>query len=285
MAVSLLARRHVTVALTGDAGDELFGGYHYYPLFESLARTQRWPTNIKRLVQLTLGALPQHKAKLLAGALRPGSSVGMFNYLRSLAKDFDPLVTEEVLGRTSASTQLFEHAASGFAPGLSNAEIGMRLDMGLQLVDGYLQKVDVASMSASLEARCPLIDYRLVEWSMRLPVEYKLRRGQTKYLLKKALCRYLPPNLVYRPKKGFSVPVAQWLRGPLRSWAEELLHDQSLVSRLPLDAKRLRELFALHTSGARDAHPLLWATLMLLCYVARHECGSALPPVDTRCAA
>ena len=161
----------------------------------------------------------------------------------------------------------------------------MRLDMGLQLVDGYLQKVDVATMAASLEARCPLIDYRLVEWSMRLPVAFKLRRGQTKYLLKKALCRYLPPQLVYRPKKGFGVPVGQWLRGPLRAWAEELIHDSSLVARLPLDAKRLRELFALHASGARDAHPLLWATLMLLCYVAKHECGISLPPVITRRAA
>lgn len=285
MAVAQLARRHVTVALTGDAGDELFGGYHYYSLFESLARTSKWPASIKRVLQMTLGALPQHRAKLLAGALSPDSRVGIFNYLRSLTKDFDPLLTAELLRQTSASTRMFEQTAAGFAPGLSNAEVGMRLDMGLQLVDGYLQKVDVATMAASLEARCPFIDYRLVEWSMRLPVELKLRRGQTKYLLKKALCRYLPAQFVYRPKKGFGVPVAQWLRGPLRSWAEELLYDESLVSRLPLDAKRLRELFALHTSGARDAHPLLWATLMLLCYVARHECGAGLPPVATRRAA
>ena len=161
----------------------------------------------------------------------------------------------------------------------------MRLDMGLTLVDGYLQKVDVSTMAMSLEARCPMLDYRLVEWSMRLPVEFKLRRGHTKYLLKKALCRYLPADFVHRPKKGFSVPVAQWLRGPLRPWAEELLYDQSLVSRLPLDAKRLRELFTLHISGARDAHPLLWAALMLLCYVARHERGAGLPPVVTQRAA
>ena len=285
MAVARLARRHVTVALTGDAGDELFGGYHYYPLIESLARTSNWPPGLKRLLRATLGAIPIHRAKLLAGALGPTSRVGIFNYLRSLAKDFKPLLTDNVLQETGSSIDWFERTAQGFAPGLTSAEMGMRLDMGLTLVDGYLQKVDVATMACSLEARCPLIDYRLVEWSMRLPVEFKLRRGQTKYLLKKALCRYLPANLVHRPKRGFSVPVAQWLRGPLRTWAEELLHDESLVSRLPLDGKRLRELFALHISGARDAQPLLWATLMLLCYVARHERGSSLPPVAAQRAA
>jgi asparagine synthase (glutamine-hydrolysing) len=285
MAVARLARRHVTVALTGDAGDELFGGYHYYPLIERLARTRGWPPGVKRVLQATLGMVPLHKAKLLAGALGPTTRVGIFNYLRSFAKDFEPLLADNVLQETGSSNEWFERAAAGFAPGLTSAEMGMRLDMGLTLADGYLQKVDVATMALSLEARCPFLDYRLVEWSMRLPVEFKLRGQHTKYLLKKALCRYLPPNLVYRPKRGFGVPVAQWLRGPLRPWAEQLLYDDSLVSRLPLEKKRLRELFSLHMSGARDAHPLLWAVLMLLCYVARHERGTDLPPVIAQRAA
>jgi asparagine synthase (glutamine-hydrolysing) len=285
IAVGQLARQHVTVALTGDAGDELFAGYHYYPLFEKLARTSRWPTSVKRLVRNTLGALPSHRAKLLAGALGPDSAVGVYNYLRSLSKDFEPLLDDDVLSSSCSSRDIFEATAAGFAPGLSSAEIGMRLDMSLQLVDGYFQKVDVATMTSSLEARCPLVDYRLVEWAMRLPVQYKLARGETKAILKKALCRYLPAEYVYRPKRGFSVPVAQWLRGPLRTWVEDLIYDQSIMSRLPLRADRVRELFRLHVSGARDAHPLLWATLMLLCYVARHERGTAMPPLITRHAA
>lgn len=285
MAVARLARRHVEVALTGDAGDELFGGYHYYPLIETLSRTRAWPAPLKRLARATLGAVPMHRAKLLAGALGPSTRVGIFNYLRSFAKDFAPLVTDSVLLETESSNDWFERVALGFPKDLPSAEVGMRLDLGLTLVDGYLQKVDIATMALSLEARSPFLDYRMVEWSMRLPVEYKIRGRQTKYLLKKALCRYLPRNLVYQPKRGFGVPVAEWLRGPLRSWAEQLLYDDSLVERVPVDKARLRELFKLHTSGARDAQPLLWASLMLLCYVARHDRGATLPSIAAQRAA
>jgi asparagine synthase (glutamine-hydrolysing) len=285
MAVAQLARRHVTVALTGDAGDELFGGYHYYSLAERLSRVSRWPSSTKRLLHSVVSRIPAHKAKLMAGALQRDTTVGIFNYLRGYGKDFPPLVTAPVLQRTDSSATWFEQAAASFALDLSGAEVGMRLDIGFMLADGYLQKIDVATMAMSLEARCPFVDYHLVEWAMRLPVRYKIRGGQTKYLLKKALCRHLPPALVYRPKVGFGVPVAQWLRGPLRSWSYDLLNDASLVGRLPLERERLIKLADLHMSGARDAHPILWAVLMLLCFVARHDRGMELPASESRHAA
>jgi hypothetical protein len=215
--------------------------------------------------------LPSHKAKLVGGALERDTSVGVFNYLRGCGKDFAPLITSSVLQTTTASASLFEQAAISFAQDLNEAEQGMRLDLGFTLADGYLQKIDVATMAMSLEARCPLIDYRLVEWAMKLPLKYKIRGRQTKYLLKKVLSRHLPADLVYRPKRGFGVPVAQWLRGPLRSWTYEMVNDDAIVSRLPLDRARLNTLVDLHMSGARDAHPLLWAVLMLLCFIARHD--------------
>jgi asparagine synthase (glutamine-hydrolysing) len=274
----------VTVALTGDAGDELFGGYHYYSLIGQLVRAQSWPRPAVRALRALLRRVPSHRAQLLAGALRPASRAALYHYLRSIAKDFTPLVDESVLDDTACSAEWFEREARAFASGLTNADMGMRLDIAFTLVDGYLQKVDVATMAYSLEARCPFIDHELVEWAMRLPTELKIR-GHTKYLLKKALCRYLPPELVYRPKRGFGIPVSEWLRGPLRAWAEELLHEESLLSRLPLRRDRVRELFRLHTSGARDTHPLLWAVLMLLCYIARHDRGVALPPVARKLAA
>jgi asparagine synthase (glutamine-hydrolysing) len=285
MAVAQLARQHVTVALTGDAGDELFGGYHYYSLVERLSRVGRWHPVVKRLLRSVLTRLPLHRAKLVAGALERHNSTEIFNYLRGCGKDFPPLVTEAVLRDTDPSASWFEQTAANFALDLSAAELGMRLDLSFMLADGYLQKIDVATMAMSLEARCPFIDYRLVEWAMRLPLQYKIRAGQTKYLLKKALCRHLPASLVYRPKQGFGVPVAQWLRGPLRSWTYDLLSDTSLISRLPLRRDRLLALADLHMSGARDAHPLLWGVLMLLCFVAHHERGIELPEYDARLAA
>lgn len=277
MAVARLARRDVTVALTGDAGDELFGGYHYYKLMSSLPTLGRLPGAAISLVRQFASWIPSHNLKLVAGAMTRHSPVSLFNYLRGFGKDFPPLASDAVLQHTDSSLRWFEQWAEEFAPGLQNAETGMRLDIGFMLADGYLQKVDVASMSMSLEARCPLTDYRLVEWAMRLPLSYKIRNGQTKYLLKKALCRHLPPSLVYRPKQGFGVPVAQWLRGPLRSWMYELLNDSKVVSRLPIERERLIALADLHMSGKRDAHPILWAVLMLLCFVARHDCGLTLP--------
>jgi asparagine synthase (glutamine-hydrolysing) len=285
MAVSRLARQHVTVALTGDAGDELFGGYHYYTLAESISRAMTYPPAGRELVRMALQALPSHRAKLLAGVLRTNGRVEAFHFLRSFAKDFACLLQPEALQGTDSSRQRFEEFAGSFAMDLSAAEIGMRLDMGFMLPNGYLQKVDLASMAFSLEARCPLTDYRLVEWSMRLPLQFKLRGGQTKYLLRKALRRHLPAEQVYRKKRGFGMPIAQWLRGPLRSWADEILHEPSVLSRVPLDRARVSQLFKMHTSGAREAHPLLWAVLMLLCYVARHDSSVGLPDLPLQQAA
>jgi asparagine synthase (glutamine-hydrolysing) len=285
MAVSRLARSHVTVALTGDAGDELFGGYHYYRLAHRLAQIASSPALIRRGLRSVLNIAPSHSARLLAGALGVKPGVVTFNYLRSFGKDFSPLLTQDVLDQTHSSAHLFEDFASSFASDLGPEETGMRLDLGFMLPNAYLHKVDLASMAFSLEARCPLTDYRLVEWAMRLPVSYKIRAGEGKYLLKKVLCRYLPPDLIYRRKRGFGVPIAQWLRGPLLTWARELMHDESVLSRLPLDRQRMRQLLDLHVSGARQVHPLLWSILMLLCFVARHEARFELPDLRWRRAA
>ncbi len=285
MAVARMARQHVTVALTGDGGDELFGGYHYYPIVEQLGRFMHWPRAAKNTIGNLLGIMPGHKAKLVAGALGMSTPASLFQYLRSLSKDFTSLVSADVLGSTYSAADLFEQAAASYHSGLSRAELGMRLDMEFTLADGYLQKIDVATMAYSLEARCPLLDHTLAEWALRLPLRYKIREGQTKYLLKKVLCRHLPRELVYRPKKGFGVPSAQWLRGPLKNWALELINDQSVMSRLPLEKARVLELFRLHNSGSRDAQPLLWSVLMLLCFVSCHINGQGIPDVTRRRAA
>jgi asparagine synthase (glutamine-hydrolysing) len=285
LALARLARRYVTVALTGDGADELFGGYHYYPLMNRLQGVTRWRAPLKRLLSCLIASLPAHRAKLFAGAIRCSDTVALFNYLRSVGKDYPALVDEELLRSTSSSRDWFEQFAAGFAVDLSGAEIGMRLDAGLTLPELFLQKVDVATMAYSLEARCPMTDYRLVEWGMRLPDEYKLRGGVTKYLLKKVLCRHLPASHVYRKKMGFGVPIADWLRGPLSGWAQDLIYDDALMSKLPLNKARVRALLDAQRTGEREAHPLLWSVLMLLCFVQKHHARQSLPSISYRAVA
>ncbi|RPI38961.1 MAG: asparagine synthetase B, partial [Betaproteobacteria bacterium] len=154
------------------------------------------------------------------------------------------------------------------------AEAGMRFDAAYTLPDEYLQKVDVASMAFSLEARDPLLDQDLVEWAMRLPLRWKLRGRENKYLLRRLAYRYVPRRLLDRPKRGFAVPIDRWLRGPLAGWARDLMNDPTLFSDLPLDRAQALVLLDLHLSGRRNVHPLLWAVLMLLAFWRRHQRGT-----------
>jgi len=282
MAVARLARRHVTVALTGDGADELFGGYHYYPLMDRLLPLTRRSRIFKETMRRLLRSLPWHRARLLAGALQSDGPVELFNYLRSTSKHSPTLLKADLSRPESMSLERFEQFAAGFAIELGGAETAMRLDAGFTLPDLFLQKVDLATMAFSLEARCPMTDYRLVEWAMRLPLQFKLRDGQGKYLLKKALCRFLPAAQVYRPKMGFGVPIAEWLRGPLRDWAHALIYDEALMSRLPLEPQSVRELLRQQLNGERESHPLLWSVLMLLCFMQRHDRQRDLPAVGHR---
>jgi len=129
--------------------------------------------------------------------------------------------------------------------------------------------VDLASMAYSLESRDPLLDQDLVEWAMKLPLEWKLRGRDNKYLLRRLAYRVAPRELLDRPKKGFEVPLAEWLRGPLKSWARERIEDDAPYRVVPLERGQVRALFDLHQSGARNVHPLLWAMLVLLDFGAR----------------
>jgi asparagine synthase (glutamine-hydrolysing) len=241
-----------------------------------------WRADTRRSAGRLFKSLPWHRTKLLAAALQCGDVVSLFHFLRSVGKDYPPLVHPDILQSTANSESWFAQFAGGLAVDLSASESAMRLDAGLTLPDLYLQKVDIATMAYSLEARCPMTDYRLVEWAMRLPVQFKVRNGETKYLLKKVLSKYLPADCVYRPKMGFAVPLAQWLRGPLRPWAEELIHDDTLMSRLPVDKERVRDLLRQQTQGDRESHPLLWSVMMLLCFVQNHVERRALPVMAYR---
>jgi len=269
MAVSRLARQHVTVSLSGDGGDELFGGYHYYRIAEQIAPFFSMPKGMRGLVAAFASCVPTHKAKLLAGALRESDAAGAFAFARSIAKDFGGLLLPEALEGTEDMHTLFSRTASVFPRDITAGERGARLDAFYTLPDDYLQKVDMGSMAYSLEVREPLLDQSLVEWAMRLPWEWKMRGNVNKYLLRKLAYRYVPQNILDRPKQGFGVPIDHWLRGPLYDWAQDLLHSQELFAVLPISQKRAQELFSLHISGRRNVSALLWAVLMLLNFVSQ----------------
>jgi asparagine synthase (glutamine-hydrolysing) len=271
MAVSRAARRHVTVSLSGDGGDELFGGYPYYTMVNHLESFFRLPLKSRQWIASCAGIIPQHRFKLLSAALRRDSPADVFCFARSFTKDFDSVFLPGVLERTAGLREALLGTIATLPPQLQAADQAMRMDAFCTLPDDYLQKVDVASMAFSLESREPLLDQDLIEWAMRLPLQWKLRRGYSKYLLQKLAYRYVPRRILERPKHGFGIPLAEWLRGSLYKWADEQLRDKSLFSLVPLDQARVLQLFELHRSKQRNAHPLLWAILVLLQFVKQYS--------------
>ncbi|MFC1826089.1 asparagine synthetase B family protein, partial [Thermodesulfobacteriota bacterium] len=270
MAVSRLAKRHVTVALSGDGGDELFGGYHYYKIAKYLKPFFSMPIIFRKALSSIVSLSNKHQLKLLAGALNQEDDIASFTFIRSIAKDFNTTLLPEIISKTKSMNDLFNRTSSFFPAGICASEKGMRLDLQYTLPDDYLQKVDVASMSFSIEARVPMLDHSIVEWSMRLPVKWKIRKNINKYLLRKLAYRYIPKEILNRPKQGFGVPVNNWLRGPLMKQVEQRFNDSTLFKHLPLDQNNVIKLWELHLNRDRNVHPLLWAILMLLEFTDKH---------------
>jgi len=269
--VSRLAREHVTVSLSGDGGDELFGGYNRHvvgpAIWQPLGRLpaplraglSRAVTLAAQLGQVPgLGRVPQLTEKLdkLASALRAEHGLAFYRDLLSHWKQPNAVVRH---GREPA-TLLDCQEDLPTLPGL--LEQMMYLDMMTYLPDDILTKVDRASMAVSLEARVPMLDHRLVEFAWQVPSGFKVRDGQGKWLLRQVLQRYVPAQLTDRPKQGFSVPIEHWLRGPLRGWAEALLDEQRLQREGFFDPVPIRRMWDQYVSGRRRHHHALWNVLM-----------------------
>ena len=214
---------------------------------------ERWAGRLPRRFRTqNLG----NKLEKLASALQAATGSAFYKDLASHWKD----PASVVLGAKEPATLLDRTDEQPKLPGLR--ERMMYLDMMTYLPDDILTKVDRASMAVSLEARVPLLDHRVVEFAWRVPTEYKYRNGQGKWLLRQVLYRYVPKDLMERPKMGFGVPIEHWLRGPLREWAEELLDEKRLREEGFFDPAPIRKMWEDHVSGRCRWHYYLWDVLM-----------------------
>lgn len=264
MAVSRLARRSVTVTLSGDGGDEAFGGYHYYQLMNRLQQAHRLPLSLRKFANSVAQFSPVQNVRWGGRVLAAEGSASAYSFMRGVLKDATYLMKRSLIDETQSLSDFFSERAANFPGEISYAETGMRLDLAYTLPDDYLQKVDVGSMAFSLEARDPLLDHKIIEWAAKLPLNWKIRNGTNKYLLRQLAYRYIPREILDRPKMGFSVPMANWLRGGLRTWGESLLDDDKAFDALELDARSVRSLWRAHQDKKLQVHTALWSVLVLL---------------------
>jgi len=284
--VSQLARQHVTVSLSGDGGDELFFGYdRYFKTMHIWNRLSHFPLALRSAVAWVLGHTPRLATDRLAGLLPSRIRVKHFaDRLPKLAEilsnpDSQTFYREMVShakmpeqlvpGACEPDTLLNQPDRLPSLPGLR--EKMMYFDQMMYLPNDILTKVDRASMAVSLEARVPLLDHRVVEFAWRVPTEYKYRDGKGKWLLRQVLYRYVPRELMDRPKQGFGVPIEHWLRGPLRDWAEELLGEKRLREEGFFDPVPIRKMWQEHVSGQRRWHYYLWDVLMFQSWLGKES--------------
>jgi asparagine synthase (glutamine-hydrolysing) len=286
--VSRLARKSVTVALSGDGGDELFGGYTRYRVARNLWSKARWiPRGVRRAAAYSLGVREGHGGTVDSSSwwmpsrfreTQAGKRVQKVGrvlmadgphdlYLRLVSHWNSP--EGLVIGAKEPSS--FAATAAHWPARGDISSAMMYLDQRTYLPDDILVKVDRASMAVGLEARVPFLDHRVVEFAWRLPLEVKLRNGTGKWILKSLLGRHLPRHLVDHPKMGFGIPLGAWLRGPLSEWAQDLLSEDSLRRSAMLNPAPVRQAWSEHSSGRFDREHLLWTVLMLQSWLAAHQ--------------
>tara|TARA_Y100000588_G_scaffold395258_2_gene521966 strand:- start:21363 stop:23354 length:1992 start_codon:yes stop_codon:yes gene_type:complete len=284
------ARQNVTVALSGDAGDELFGGYNRYFWSKRIWNKLAWlPINARRLLGKGISLFPVStwdamnqvlpspfqttnfgdKAYKMANRLeRVDKLEDLYKNLLMIWQEGNDLVWRS---RVPASN-LYGSALytlptilddANIIKNIPESELRMMLwDSLIYLPDDILTKVDRAAMSVSLETRAPFLDHRIAELAWKLPLHMKIRDGQGKWALRQVLYKYVPRDLIERPKAGFGVPIGEWLRGPLRDWAENLINKESLQSEGYLNSTLIHETWKQHLSGRHDWSHHLWAVLM-----------------------
>ncbi|AJQ55330.1 asparagine synthase (glutamine-hydrolyzing) [Aeromonas dhakensis] len=284
--VSQIARQHVTVSLSGDAGDELFCGYNRYLLTARLwNKIDAIPIILRRILGVMLTIIPVKSWNSISKIFPMKAQINNFGdklhkaaavlTCRDVEELYLGLVShwqkpeEIVLGSKEPKTVLTdpERKAKFSDPILQM----MAQDTLSYLPDDILVKVDRAAMAVSLETRVPFLDHEVLEHAWRLPKKLKLNEGQSKWCLRQILYRYVPKNLIERPKMGFAVPLDSWLRGPLREWAEDLIDEKRLLEEGFFNAGLVQKMWQEHLSGKRNWQYQLWDILMFQAWYQRYH--------------
>ena len=279
--VAEMTRQYVTVALSGDGGDELFGGYQrYFRMRDILSVLSPIPPGLRRLCGRAINAVPVHwgkgmrvldRARKLAELLNFEREEQLYCGLVSHWRSPGTLVRDVSECRVNLSDPTAWPKAADLASRM------MAVDAVTYLPDDILVKVDRAAMGVSLETRAPFLDHRVVEFAWRLPLSAKIRGRQGKWVLRQVLHRYVRPELVDRPKMGFRVPLGSWLRGPLRDWAEALLDERRLRMDGYFHPAPIRERWNEHISGRRRWEASLWTVLMFQAWLEENRRRGTTP--------
>jgi asparagine synthase (glutamine-hydrolysing) len=300
--VSQLARKFVTVALSGDGGDELFGGYRRYIATARLwSHLKKLPRPLRTAMGGGMALVPPAAwnglAAILPSGRRPaffGTRVQkLFERMRD-AVSFDDLMVTFLDEWEAGQSPVLPAQALG-TDGALDMHVGPRApdvarmmycDAVSYLPDDILCKVDRAAMAVSLETRIPLLDHRVAELAARIPLSMKIRGGTGKAILRRLLYKHAPASLFDRPKAGFAVPVGEWIKGPLRPWAEALLDRRKVKDEGYFDAELVERRWRSHLSGERDSTQALWSVLMFQAWLAGNRAHTSAqtktprPPVD-----
>jgi asparagine synthase (glutamine-hydrolysing) len=284
--VSKLTSGNVSVALSGDGGDELFCGYERYLWADSFwARVAPIPPQIRRKLSIAIGSSLAASIATRVASLAAGvpSSVKVIQKVETLSRVLRATNRRELYHglvshwiKDTAAERDVDALSTIFATYHANPrqeflDEMMSLDLRSYLPDDILVKVDRASMAVSLEARTPFLDHRVIEFSLGLPTSFKVSNGRGKVILRKLLNRYVPSNLTDRPKMGFGVPISHWLRAELRPWAEELLSEQKLYRSGFLDPVPIRKRWQQHLAGTHNWEHHIWDILMLQSWLESHS--------------